>query len=183
MLGDYYVFRIRMLELGVGREARLATVSPGQDVGLRHQSYPGVLWVTLETSHSRSGALCSLLLWFVHCQATHWVSLVLGMYIGNNGNHTECSWGLNELILFAYVYLFFEREREREREAPGEGQRDRGRERIPSRALHCQCRASVGLELTNHEIITWAKTRSWMLYPLSYPGSLEQVNSFFFNLF
>ena len=33
----------------------------------------------------------------------------------------------------------------------------------------------VGLEPTNHEIMTWAETKSWMLNQLSHPGAPEEV--------
>ena len=46
------------------------------------------------------------------------------------------------------------RERERAHEK-GEGQRERGRERIPSKSCTVSMESSaVGLELTNHEIMT-----------------------------
>ena len=50
----------------------------------------------------------------------------------------------------------------------GEGQR--GRERIPS-SLRSE-ESHKGLELTNHEIMTWAKIKSYMPNWLSHPGAL-----------
>ena len=49
------------------------------------------------------------------------------------------------------------RERERQREHVlelGEGQRKRGRERIPRRLCVISAEPGLGLELTNHEIMT-----------------------------
>ena len=43
--------------------------------------------------------------------------------------------------------------RERERDQAGEGQRERERERIPSRLCTVSVKPSVGLELTNHELM------------------------------
>ena len=57
------------------------------------------------------------------------------------------------------VYLFFERERKREWESEhkhvGEGQR--GGERIWSRLCADSSEPNVGLEPTNHKIMTWTK--------------------------
>ena len=71
------------------------------------------------------------------------------------------SWqGLTEAFLFfsfffiIKVYLFILRERERERER----KRERGRE-YPKQALSGPPRARCGIELTNHEIMTWAKNQ------------------------
>ena len=48
---------------------------------------------------------------------------------------------------------------------------ERGRERIPSRLHIASVEPNAGLELTNHEIMTWAKINSWMLNRLSHPGT------------
>ena len=50
-----------------------------------------------------------------------------------------------------------ERERERERES-SEGEAEREEEKNPKQASHYQCEPDEGLELTNHEIMTWAET-------------------------
>ena len=71
--------------------------------------------------------------------------------------------------IFYLVYLFIlrystnraERERERERET----------ERIPSRLRAISTEPKAELELTNHEIVTSAKIKSWMLNRLSHPGA------------
>ena len=47
----------------------------------------------------------------------------------------------------------------------------RGRERIPGRLSTVSMELDVGLELTNHEIMTWAEIKSWMLNQLSHPGA------------
>ena len=44
----------------------------------------------------------------------------------------------------------------------------RGRERIPSRLLSVGAEPDAGLELTNREIMTWAKTKSLTLNRLSH---------------
>ena len=65
-----------------------------------------------------------------------------------------------------------ERERERERESPYGRGRERGRERIPSRLCTVGSKPNAGLELMNHEIMTWAETKTWALKQLSHPGAL-----------
>ena len=45
------------------------------------------------------------------------------------------------------------------------------RERIPSRLRTVSTEPDVGFELTNHEITTCAKTKSWTLNRLSHPGA------------
>ena len=57
-----------------------------------------------------------------------------------------------------------------------EGERDKERERIPSRfrAVSAE-RELAGLELTKHEIMTWAKTRSQMSNHLSHLAALASV--------
>ena len=67
-----------------------------------------------------------------------------------------------------FIYLFWERERERTSE---EGQKER--ERIPGRLHTATTEPSVGLELTNHEIMTWDEIKSRSLNWLSHPGTLE----------
>ena len=66
--------------------------------------------------------------------------------------------------------LFFLRDREQENMQAGEGQR----KKIPSR-LHL-ARPNMGLKLTNREIITWAKIKSWTLNRLSHPGMPQAKN-------
>ena len=60
----------------------------------------------------------------------------------------------------------------REREGTGEGQREREGERENSKqALCCQHRDWHRLDLTNHEIMTWAQIKSQTLNWLSHPGA------------
>ena len=70
---------------------------------------------------------------------------------------------------FFNVYLFILRERETEhKQGRGIG---RGRERIPN-GLHADStEPDLELDLMNHEIMTWAKTKSWMFNRLSHPGA------------
>ena len=42
----------------------------------------------------------------------------------------------------------------------GEGHRERERERIPSRLLNVSTEPDMGLELTNHEVMTSAEIKS-----------------------
>ena len=54
-----------------------------------------------------------------------------------------------------------QRERERERE----------RERLPSRLHTASTEPDMGLQLINHEVMTWAKTKSQMLNQLNHPSA------------
>ena len=80
-------------------------------------------------------------------------------------------WKLNEISLvyfnLFFLSLFILRERDRERK----GQRERGGERIPSRLHTVSTEPKAGLELMNHEIMTWAEIQSWLLNWLSHPGA------------
>ena len=49
--------------------------------------------------------------------------------------------------------------------------RERRRERIPSRLCVVSTEPDGGLKPPNHEIMTWAKTKSWMLNRLSHPDA------------
>ena len=77
------------------------------------------------------------------------------------------------MILWFLVLLFSKfilRERE---EAWGkEGQRERGRGTIPNTV---SAEPSVGLKLTNREIMTCAETKSWTVNWLSHPGTPDFV--------
>ena len=80
-----------------------------------------------------------------------------------------CSYGENSSFFFfsfKFIYLYWERERAWAGEGRGEN---------PKQALRCQCRAQHGLNLMNHEIMTWAKTKSWILTRLSHPGTLVKI--------
>ena len=66
------------------------------------------------------------------------------------------------------MFIYFERERARER-GRGRG-RERGRERSPVRLHTVSPEPNMALDLTNHEIMTWAETKNWMLNRLSHPG-------------
>ena len=62
------------------------------------------------------------------------------------------------------------------------GGKDRERERQnPKQAQGCQSRAQCGVQPINHEIMTWAKTKSRMLNQLSHHGTVDPF--FFFNFF
>ena len=50
------------------------------------------------------------------------------------------------------------------------GERQRGRKRIPRRLHAVTAEPHTGLKLTNHEIMTGAKTKSRMLNRLSHPA-------------
>ena len=51
----------------------------------------------------------------------------------------------------------------RKRESKQGMGRERGRERIPSRLHAVSTEPDAGLKFMNHEIMTRAKTKSWML--------------------
>ena len=57
--------------------------------------------------------------------------------------------------IYLFIYLFLER--------GGERGRERERERIPSRLHAVSTEPDIGLDLGNHEIMTWAETRSGTL--------------------
>ena len=63
---------------------------------------------------------------------------------------------------FFNVYFFILRERERESENRG-GTKKRGRQRILSRFHTVSTEPNVGLKIINHELMTWAQTKSWTL--------------------
>ena len=67
---------------------------------------------------------------------------------------------MHDFILFYFFTLFWE----------GGGD--------PKQAPSWQCRARCGFDLTNHKIMTWAETKSWMLNRLNHPGT----PSYFFPL-
>ena len=53
----------------------------------------------------------------------------------------------------------------------GERKRERERERHPSRLRNASAETLAGLELTNHEIMTSAETKSQTLTQLSHPAT------------
>ena len=63
------------------------------------------------------------------------------------------------------LVVFWQKQRECEQSRV----RKRGRERIPSRLHTVSTEPPTGLELRNHEIMTWAKTKSWPFNQLSHP--------------
>ena len=71
-------------------------------------------------------------------------------------------WFLFNFILYL-KFIYFERERERERHREGE--------RFPSRFHTVGSEPNMGLELMNHEIVTWAKIKSRTLNRLRHPGA------------
>ena len=78
-------------------------------------------------------------------------------------------------FIFIFKSLFILREREREQGRAyaqvGEGQRQR-RERIPSRLHTVRAEPNVVLDPMNHEIMTWAKIKSWTTEPPKCPSIL-----------
>ena len=72
------------------------------------------------------------------------------------------------LLILRFLFVLFSFERERA--WAGEGQREKGRERILSRLYTVSTEPCLGFKLMNHEIMTWAKVKSWMLNWLSHPG-------------
>ena len=70
-------------------------------------------------------------------------------------------------LIYLNVYLFWE--------SVWVGERKRGRERIPSRLHAASKKPNMGLELTNHEIMIWAKIKSQTLNKLSHPDALLLV--------
>ena len=61
---------------------------------------------------------------------------------------------VNDLFLILPSYLFILREIKRECTCAGEGQKERGRQRTPSRLCPVSADPDVGLDPTNHEIVT-----------------------------
>ena len=77
-----------------------------------------------------------------HCKHTAWLF------------HNSV-WRGSCLILFIFLMFIFER----------------GRQRIPSRLCAISTKPDVGLQLTSHEIMTQAETKSWTLNLLGYIGT------------
>ena len=67
------------------------------------------------------------------------------------------------LFFFFYKSLFILREGERVCVCMSRGGAERGRQRIQSRLHTISAKPDVGLEPTNHEIMTWVETKSQML--------------------
>ena len=99
--------------------------------------FPRVLYIFSDTSFASICITNNLILWAAYSHS-YW----------------------REMIFFFLMFMYyFERERERERESArkwGRG-RERGRKRIPSRFCAVSTETDLGLEPTNHEIMTWAK--------------------------
>ena len=72
---------------------------------------------------------------------------------------------------FFNVYLFILIERERERMSRGGAERQGEKEFQAGSTLPASTEPEVGLELTDHEIMTWAKIKSRTLNQLSHPGA------------
>ena len=77
------------------------------------------------------------------------------------------------LLFFYVLFIYFERDRQHEWGKDS----DRGRDRIPSMFCTASTEADVGLEPTNREIMTWAKTKSQMPNRLNHPGTPGQLFS------
>ena len=65
------------------------------------------------------------------------------------------------ICLFMCLFTYFERKEQREKE------------RIPDRLRTVSTEPDMGLELTSHEIMTWAKIKNQLLNWLSHPGALN----------
>ena len=102
-----------------------------------------------------------------HTRKSTW-TLVSRVFIGVSlfrhdwWNHLPWSWSQSFYFSnFSFLRFIFERERER----ASRGRTEREGERIPSRLCTASTEPDVGLELMNHEVMTRAKVRSWMLKP------------------
>ena len=73
------------------------------------------------------------------------------------------------------AYLFWERERESMQALRG---REREKER-ESQAGSVLLVDDMGLDLTNHEIMTWVEIKSRMLNQLRHPGASMNIHIFF----
>ena len=73
------------------------------------------------------------------------------------------------IFFFFFNFVYFETEGEN-MHAREEETRERKRERIPTRLCAVSAEPNVGLDLTNHEIMTSAEIKSQMLNRLSHPG-------------
>ena len=89
------------------------------------------------------------------------------------------AWFYLGILIFCSLWVFkkcsFTYFWERQRESMctynwGRG-RERGRERIPSWLCTVSTEPNMGLQLTNHEIMTWAQIKSQMLNWLNHPGT------------
>ena len=60
--------------------------------------------------------------------------------------------------------------------------RERRRERIPSGFCTASTEPDVGLELSNHEIMTWAEMKSWTLNQWATQSPREEIFLFFIFL-
>ena len=72
---------------------------------------------------------------------------------------------------FFFRCLFWEKERGRTQAWEGK------REKIPNRLDTVSAEPDMGLDLSNHEIMTWVDIKSWMFNQLSQPGAPD--NDFF----
>lgn len=74
---------------------------------------------------------------------------------------------------YLLLFLMFSFKREREKECERERGRERRRQNLkqaPGSYLSAQS-LTQGFELKNHEIMTWAQVKSWILNRLSHPGA------------
>ena len=94
------------------------------------------------------------------------------MYYFVSGNTTLWEKLTISFLKFFKVYLFWERGREHV--WVRQGQREMG-ERIPSRLCTGSTEPSAGLDLTNRETMTQAKTKSRMLNWLGHPGTSNHI--------
>ena len=84
-----------------------------------------------------------------------------------SGNAEKCR------FWFFLIKFIFKREREWGRGRERERERERESERAPNRLHTGSSEPDVGLELMNHEILTWAETKSRPPNWLSHSGAPE----------
>ena len=79
-----------------------------------------------------------------------------------------------KVFFFLSLLISFERKRDRVHVHKWNKGREKGRKRIPSRLHSVSTEPDARLKLTNHEIMTSAEIKSWMLNQLSHPGAPGQ---------
>ena len=123
--------------------------------------------------------LLTRLLLFAICSCKAYHQLPKGscpMYITNYTyifNQSGPKHGGHTPFFFKFIYLFWKRERAR----AGEGQTEREGERISSRFHTVSTEPNMGLELTNHELMTWAEIKNQMSNEVSNPGAPRSLSS------
>ena len=75
------------------------------------------------------------------------------------------------LVFLKCLFIYFERQPV----LMSWGGAENERERVPSRFCTVSEEPEVGLSLMNHEIMTWARIKNWMLNQLSHPGAPQPL--------